>query len=160
VEAVRSGVVADVEAGPARREHEVDIVGFVLGGGERLADRRDPRPHVADELLGEADEQADEELVVLVAPDVERLGKPGDLPRGLGVRRQRSSLRRQRQQLERSPRINVRQALRARDEHRHDRRGRPGGEFDRSAQAMTVRQQDGIGHQRFRGGEQARRLRH
>jgi hypothetical protein len=71
VEAVRGGVIADVEAGAARREHEVDIVGFVLGGGERLADRRDPRPHVAGELLGEADEQADEELVVFVAPDVE-----------------------------------------------------------------------------------------
>jgi hypothetical protein len=81
---------------------------------------------IAGELLREADEQADEELVVLVAADVERLGKHGDLLCGLGVQRQRSSLRRQRQQLERSPRIDVRQALRARDEHRHDRRGRPG----------------------------------
>jgi hypothetical protein len=64
--APRGGARARRHGAAARREHEVDVVGFVLGGGERLADRRDPRSRVAGELLGEADEQADEELVVLV----------------------------------------------------------------------------------------------
>jgi hypothetical protein len=51
---VRGGVVADVEAGATRREHEVDVVGFVLDVASALRIAAIPS-HVTGELLGEAE---------------------------------------------------------------------------------------------------------
>ena len=65
-------VIADIEACSSGREHEVDVVELVFCDLKRVPDRRDARSSVACEVVCEADEQGDEEAVLLVVSDIKR----------------------------------------------------------------------------------------
>ena len=81
-------VVPDVEASPAGGEEKVDVVELVVGDRKRLSDRGDAGLAVAREMLREADEQGDEEPVVLVIADVECRCRVCDRPTRIGVKRE------------------------------------------------------------------------